>query len=111
MLLRASFLYPPSAGGPMRRWALAAALPALLAAVGCAVHRTPGTPAPEPLRVEVENHNRADINLFVDRGSSRIRVGMVVAGDERRFTLHNYPSLPLNHLLFQVERIGVERTV
>jgi hypothetical protein len=77
-----------------------------LAAVGCGP-KEPGRPRPaRPVVVQVTNQNRSDINLYVSRSGNRARVGTVVAGNQRRFTLRNLPGEGSLRLVFEVQRIG-----
>jgi hypothetical protein len=87
---------------------LAAALLALAATAGC--RERPGArPAPTPpVMVHVVNQNRSDINVFVLRGGTRTRLGMVVSGDARIFPLLHLPASAVHQLGFEVQRIGAE---
>jgi hypothetical protein len=93
----------------MRVWVLAATSAAVLAAAGCASTPRPGQARLQRLEVQVENHNRADVNVYVDRNGSRIRLGTVVSGGGGTYVMRNYAPLPLQRVVFQVERIGVDR--
>ena len=83
--------------------------PALaLLAAGCGPKPGQGPAPAPPVEVRVTNHNRSDINLYVTRGGTRSRVGTVVAGNTRAFTLRHLPADPLFQLAFDVQRIGAE---
>ena len=89
-----------------RRW-LAGGLLALLAA-GCGPRPGRGPAPAPPVRVHVTNHNRADVNLYVLRGGSRLRLGTVVAGNTTVLVLRHLSRAPVQQLGFEVQRIGAE---
>jgi hypothetical protein len=82
----------------------------VLTAAAAACGPRPGSrPAPvPPVRVQVVNQNRADINVYVLRGGTRTRMGTVVAGDTRTVLLRHLPGVSVHQLAFQVQRIGAE---
>jgi hypothetical protein len=81
----------------------------VLAAAAACGPRPGSRPAPvPPVRVQVVNHNRADINVYVLRGGTRTRMGTVVAGDTRTMLLRHLPGTSVHLLAFEVQRIGAE---
>lgn len=87
----------------------AATLLALAAACGCGSRPGSGPrAAAPPVRVQIVNQNRSDINLYVLRGGTRTRMGTVVAGDTRVIPLLHLPATSAQQLAFEVQRIGAE---
>jgi hypothetical protein len=87
---------------------LAATLLALAGAAGCGPRPGSRPAAAPPVRVEVINQNRSDVNLYVLRGGTRTRLGTVVAGNSSTFRLRHLPGTGVQQLGFEVQRIGVE---
>lgn len=80
---------------------------AVLAVAGCGPR--PGDPRPAPpVAVSVTNRNRSDVDVFVTRGGSVVRLGTVVSGATRGLVVRNLPRAPVQTLRFQVHRIGAE---
>ena len=92
----------------MRKLRLAATLLALAGAAGCGPRPGSRPTAAPPVRVEVINQNRSDVNLYVLRGGTRTRLGTVVAGNSGTFRVRHLPGPTVQQLGFEVQRIGVE---
>ena len=91
----------------MRRHPRSVAVLLALLAAGCGPR--PGHPAAAlPVEVHVVNQNRSDVNLYLVRGGTRMRMGTVVAGDSHVFPLRHLPGSPVQQLSFEVQRIGAE---
>ena len=80
----------------------------LVFAAACGPRPGSGPAAAPPVMVHVTNQNRSDVNLYVLRGGTRLRLGTVVAGDTRIIPLRHLPASPVHQLGFEVQRIGVE---
>ncbi|HEX5580968.1 MAG TPA: hypothetical protein VFX39_05270 [Gemmatimonadaceae bacterium] len=94
---------------------LAAAALSLLpvAATGCASSGqkadTEGRPEAEPTTLLVENRSFLDQNVYVLRGSQRIRLGTVTGSRTQRFTIPANLIFGVSSLRFLVDPIGGNR--
>ena len=108
----------PNRCRPVRRMllrTLAAASLSLLpvAATGCASSQKEAgaeeRPEREPTTLLVENRSFLDHNVYVLRGSQRIRLGTVTGSRNQRFTIPQNLVFGASSLRFQVDPIGATR--
>jgi hypothetical protein len=80
----------------------------LLALGACtsARQRGPLPPAQERTTVRVENQNFLDMNIYVLRGTQRVRLGMVTGVSTRTFTLPDNLVFGMATLRFQADPVG-----
>jgi hypothetical protein len=100
-------------GGSMRALALGLALvltTVSLPACSPSGQQAGQAPAPqEEARVRVENRNFLDHNIYVIRGSQRIRLGTVTGNSTATFTIPSSMIHGASPLSFQADPIGANR--
>lgn len=97
----------------MRSTSLTAALLVLALALGGCTNRQQRGPLPpgaSRTTIRVENQNFLDMNVYVLRGSQRVRLGMVNGVTTRVFTIPENLVFGSTSLRFQADPVGGRRT-
>ena len=90
------------------RWPVALVLLVVLALAGCGIARTAGPPAPQTT-VRVENRAWLDMNVYVLRGTQRVRLGNVTANSTRVLPIPQRLIFGATALRFLADPIGGRR--
>ena len=72
--------------------------------------RGPQGPEPPQTTVQVQNQNWLDMNVYVLRGSQRVRLGTVTGASTRVFTIPSNLVFGATSLRFLADPVGSSRT-